>query len=146
MTTDTAAVSVEHVGGDRLRINIRQHELYADQPLDGGGDDTAPTPTELFLGSLAACVAFYAERYLRRQGVSTEGLSVRCDWTWASDPIRVGTVEIKVDAPTLPPDRQDAFLRIIERCPIDNTLRQPPAVRFTVATPAVRRPLPVFGV
>lgn len=132
METSTATLVVRQVSGDRLSLAVRGHELYTDQPVDGGGDDTAPTPTELFLGSLAACVAFYAERYLRRRGLSTEGLKVDCDWTWAHEPIRVGEIQIKVHAPGLPADLSDTFERLIERCPVHNSLRQAPEIRFTV--------------
>ncbi len=128
----TATIVVRYLAGDRLGISVRGHQLGADQPLEGGGEDTAPTPTELFLASLAGCVAFYAERFLRRHGLATEGLLVACDWAWARDPARVGEIEIKVEAPGLALEHYQAFSRVIERCPIHNTLRQPPEVRFRV--------------
>ena len=130
MAEKTAAIRVRHLGEDRLGISVRGHELFADQPVGDGGEDTAPTPTELFLASLAACVAFYAERFLRRHGLSTEGLTVACDYAWARDPARVGEIDIRVEAPGLTPDRYEAFTRVVERCPIHSTLRQPPEVRF----------------
>jgi putative redox protein len=67
---------VEHRGGDRFVINVRGHLVSVDQPVRDGGDDTAPTLTELFIASLASCVAFYAGRYLARHNLPTEGLAV----------------------------------------------------------------------
>jgi organic hydroperoxide reductase OsmC/OhrA len=49
---------VRHLDGDRFAINIRGHQIHVDQPIDAGGEDTAPTPTELFIAGLASCVAF----------------------------------------------------------------------------------------
>jgi hypothetical protein len=46
--------------GDRFAIDARGHTITVDQPADVGGADTAPTPTELFVASLAGCVGFYA--------------------------------------------------------------------------------------
>ena len=132
MSTTTPTITVRHLGGDRLAIGVRDHQLLTDQPVADGGDDTAPTPTELFLASLAACVAFYAERFLRRNALPMEGLAVTCDWAWARDPARVGEIELTVEAPGLTPDRREAFERVIERCPIHNTLQQAPDVRFLV--------------
>jgi putative redox protein len=57
-------LQVRHLGDDRFAIDVRGHEIVVDQPVDAGGQDTAPTPTELFVASLAGCVAFYARRYL----------------------------------------------------------------------------------
>ena len=45
-----------------MRVSVRGHELATDQPVADGGDDTAPTPTEMFVGALAACVGYYAGR------------------------------------------------------------------------------------
>src|SRR5205814_7126770 len=135
----TGTIAVQYLGDDRLGISVRGHQVRTDQPEEDGGTDTAPTPTELFLASLAGCVAFYAERYLRRHGLSTEGLEVACDWAWAREPLRVGAVELMVREPGLPPEREEAFRRLIEQCPIHNTLRQPPHVRFKLPASGIAR-------
>lgn len=64
---------VRHLEGDRFRVEIRGHAVEVDQPIEDGGDDKAPTPTELFAASLASCVGFYAERFLRRHDLPVEG-------------------------------------------------------------------------
>lgn len=46
---ENAVIRGVHQGGDRLLMTVRGHQLYSDQPLEGGGEDTAPTPTEMFL-------------------------------------------------------------------------------------------------
>lgn len=53
---------------DNFRVDITNgtHTWHADEPVDLGGDDSAPNPYDLLLGSLAACttitLAFYAKR------------------------------------------------------------------------------------
>lgn len=123
-------IKVAYVGGDRLQIEVRGHELFTDQPVDDGGDDTAPTPTEIFVSSLTACIAFYAERFLRRNKLSTAGLSVVSDYRWAENPHRVGEIDLVVEAPGLTPEKQSAFLRVIEHCTVHNTLHHPPEIRL----------------
>ena len=77
------ALTVAHQGGDRFRIRVRGHEIDVDQPVGDGGEDTAPTPTELFVAGLASCVAFYARRYLARHGLPADGLEVTAEYeTW----------------------------------------------------------------
>jgi len=99
---ETSPIRVAYQGGDRLLIGVRGHELRSDQPIDDGGEDTAPTPTELFLTSLAACVAFYAERFLRRHALSTDGLVVTCKYAFAANPTRIGDIDLNVEVPALP--------------------------------------------
>jgi putative redox protein len=133
MGTNTATIRVAHQGGDRLLIETRGHELRSDQPVEDGGEDTAPTPTELFLAGLAGCVAFYGARFLRRHGLSTAGLAVTCSYAWAANPTRIGEVDLMVEAPALTPKLREAFTKVIEHCTVHNTLRQPPVVRMRVA-------------
>lgn len=132
--TSGAAIIVSHETGDRLRIETRGHELFTDQPIEDGGDDSAPTPTELFVAGLASCVAFYAERFLRRHGLSADGLKVSCRYRWADDPHRVGEIDLEVDAPGLSPQKREAFIRVIDHCTVHNSLVRPPAVRIAVAS------------
>jgi len=126
-------ITASYVAGDRLRLRIRGHELFTDQPVEEGGDDTAPTPTELFVSSLAACVAFYAERFLRRNDLPALGLTVTCDYGWAENPHRVGAIELKVAAPEMPASKRAAFQRVIERCTVHNSLDRPPIVLIRLA-------------
>jgi putative redox protein len=140
MATDTATIRVVHQGGDRLLMTVRGHEIRSDQPVADGGDDSAPTPTELFLASLAGCVTFYAQRFLRRHGLPTEGLVVTCKYAWAANPTRIGEIDLTVDAPGLPPERLEAFARVVEHCTVHNTLRQPPEVRIHLPSVKVVAP------
>ncbi len=123
-------VHVQHEGGDRYRIRIRGHELFVDQPVDDGGEDTAPTPTELFIAGLASCVAFYAGRFLRRHDLSAEGFAVECGFAFAPDrPARVGKIELVVHLPEgFPEERRKAFLSVVEHCTVHNSLEHPPEV------------------
>jgi uncharacterized OsmC-like protein len=123
------SVHVTHRGGDRFEIGVRQHRLEVDQPLTDGGDDQAPTPTELFVSSLAACVAFYARRYLARHNLPTDGLAVHTDFTMAARPARVGQINLHIDLPAgLPQERRAALLAVAGHCTVHNTLATPPEV------------------
>lgn len=133
MAATAPSIVVTYAGGDVLRIAARSHEIFSDQPVEDGGEDTAPTPTEIFIAGLGACVAFYAERFLRRNGLSTDGLKVACGYRWADNPHRVGEIELMVDAPGLIETKRAAFSRVIDHCTIHNTLRQPPSIRIVVA-------------
>jgi uncharacterized OsmC-like protein len=126
-------VRVGHKDGDLFEIAIRQHLVLADQPLDDGGTDAAPTPTELFVAGLASCVAFYARRFLVRHGCPDSGLSVTATFTLAERPARVDEIRISVEAPGLPEERRAALLAVAAHCTVHNSLEQPPAVSIEVA-------------
>jgi len=139
LDTDAAAVvtnamRVETGGGEAYEIAVRGHRILVDQPADAGGQDTAPTPTELFVASLASCVAFYAGRYLTRHGYSRTGLAVEAQFALATDrPARVAAVRLTLHVPAdLPAERWAALRAVAAHCTVHNSLSQPPLVELTV--------------
>jgi putative redox protein len=127
-------VRVEHKGGDVFEIGIRGHLVYVDQPIEDGGSDLAPTPVELFVASLASCVAHYARGYLSRHDLPTEGLSVTATFTMADRPARVGEVTVSVTVPDgVPEERRAALLAVASHCTVHNSLAQAPEVSIKLA-------------
>ena len=132
MTTEPLAVT--HLGGDRFEIAVRGHTITVDQPVADGGTDEAPTPTELFIASLASCVAFFARRYLARHNLPTDGLAVDATYSISPRPARVGEIELVLRIPDgVPADRRDALLAVASHCTVHNTLETTPEVTITMA-------------
>ena len=126
-------VRVVHQANDRFDIVVRGHRITVDQPEEIGGQDTAPTPTELFIASLTACVGFCGRRFLARHRLP-DHIEVDCRWWMDKAPSRVGAAEISVSVPYLPPDKVDRFQKAIEHCTVHNTLERPPHVVITTTT------------
>jgi len=129
------AIHVRHVDGDEFEIAVRQHKLRVDQPVSDGGSDHAPTPTELFVSSLAACVAFYVRRYLSRHELSTEGLVVDATYSFATNPTRVGSIRVEVRLrDDVPAESRPGLLAVARHCTVHNTLEQSPEVQIDLVT------------
>jgi putative redox protein len=137
-SADVPPMRVEHRGGDKFDITVRGHVVRVDQPVKDRGEDTAPTPTELFIASLASCVAFYARRYLARHDLPTEGLAVEATFDMGAKPARVAGIDIRLTVPEgVPADRLGALLAVATHCTVHNTLTSEPEVSITLAdTPA----------
>jgi len=139
MTTTLPSGTVTHVDvnfldGETYEIGMRNHRVLVDQPERDGGDDRAPTPTELFVGSLAACVAFYAGRYLSRHGYQRDGLRVRAEFEMASDrPARVSSVRLTLRPPArFPAERLPALLAVAAHCTVHNSIITEPDITIAV--------------
>ena len=127
--TSASKLSVEHVGNDRFTIRVRGHSVVVDQPRDAGGRDTGPTPTELFVGALASCVAFYARRYLARHGLPETGLAVTASYSMGDKPARVADMSVRIHVPDgLTTEQRRALLAVASHCTVHNTLQQRAAV------------------
>ncbi len=66
--------------GTRTTINVRHHQWHADEPIEDGGTDTAPTPGELMLGALGSCMAITCKLYAERKGWDLQRVEVKLDY------------------------------------------------------------------
>jgi uncharacterized OsmC-like protein len=130
------AIRVTHLEHDRYRVDIRHHSLVVDQPPPGGGDE-GPTPTELFVASLASCAAHYVGRFVARRPALDQRFAVECDYEMSTiGPHRVSAVELRIAlADEVSPDVADAIVRSAEHCTVRSSIEVPPDVRVSVRTP-----------
>jgi putative redox protein len=127
---DAQGMEVRFVAGEVYEVTVRGHRLVVDQPAGAGGQDSAPTPTELFVASLATCVAFYAGRFLTRHGYSRDGLAMSVGYEMAGDrPARVSAINLAVRVPAgLPPERWAALRAVVSHCTVHDSLAVPSSV------------------
>ena len=126
---ESGTIQVRHIAGEQFEISPRQHRFRIDQPVPDGGEDSAPTPVELFVSSLAACVGVYARRFLVRHDLATEGLSVEADYSISTRPVRVEEIAIRLHSPDGVPDAKlPALLAVASHCTVHNTLQSLPKI------------------
>ena len=110
------------VNGFLHRIDVRNHQLTADEPVEQGGDDDGPSPQELLAASLASCTAVTVEMYAQRKGWDLGPVEVVCDYAPAERgcPTKF-KVELRLSSGCSP--EQIEKLRIIAaKCPVHRTL------------------------
>lgn len=74
-----SSITIHTEQGYRTAIQIRNHTLFADELIQDGGTDTAPTPMEIMLGTVGACIAVTTKAYAQRKGWQLERVSVDLD-------------------------------------------------------------------
>jgi putative redox protein len=103
-------------------VRVRDHHVSADEPLESGGDDTAPSPQELLAASLASCTAITLEMYAERKGWDVGPVEVDCEYTPAERgcPTRFGLTVRLPDG--LSEDQIQRLMQIAAKCPVHRTL------------------------
>jgi putative redox protein len=129
-----STVVVEHKTVTKYVATVRAHEVRVDQPLADGGTDEAPSPVELFVVSLATCVAYFAGRYLERHGLSREGFAVHAEYRKADrPPARIASIHLRVIVPAgLPAGLVKPLHAVVSHCTVHNSLREPPTVDIQI--------------
>jgi putative redox protein len=103
-------------------VEIREHELLADEPEENGGEDAGPSPQELLAASLASCTAITMEMYADRKGWAVGDLEVNVNY----EPAQRGSptkFEMQVRMPKeLPEEQREKLMQIAAKCPVHRTL------------------------
>jgi uncharacterized OsmC-like protein len=135
-------VIVRSLDNLRVQVDAGPHTLYADEPVDAGGDESGPDPYELLLGSLGACTAMTLHIYARRKGLPLEQVEVRLSHSREHDkdcqdcdeqPRRLDVITraLTLHGP-LDAQQRARLLEIAQKCPVHRTLTGTIEVRDTL--------------
>jgi uncharacterized OsmC-like protein len=137
------AVTTELEGGMACGTTARGHETLADEPRSLGGTDTAQSPVELLLTSLATCQAVTYRLWAAELGVALERVTI--DVEGAIDlrgflglaDVPAGYESIRMSVRLEGPEddaRYRALSEAVDRhCPVTDVLARPVEVRREVA-------------
>jgi putative redox protein len=103
-------------------VQVREHQLTVDEPLESGGADTGPDPQELLAVSLASCTAITMEMYAARKHWDIGHVEVDVEYNPADRgcPTRF---EIVLRLPDdLPEEQMQRLLVIAAKCPVHRAL------------------------
>ena len=127
-------ITVNREGNLKFNIQVRGHEVASDMSAKEGGQDAGPSPVDLFAGSLGACIAMMVQSYCNRHGYVDGEVGVSLTLELEDAPKRVGGIVIDVELPAeVPKDKWEVVKRMSERCPIHETLSNPPRVDIDIA-------------
>ena len=125
-------------GNKKVSADFKGFSVSTDQPERAGGDETAPTPFDLFLASLGTCAGIYALGFCQARGIPTDGLELtqRTEWDPHSHLVSKVTIEIKTP-PAFPEKYLDGIVKAANLCTVKRHLHAPPPIEVVTAAAAV---------
>lgn len=124
-------VTTAYAGDMLFETKIGAHVITADVPAAMGGKDRAPTPPDLFIASLGACVGAFVAQYCNRREIDPTSLSVDVSYEKADNPTRLQNLKVTIHLPACEVgDRREALLRVAEHCPVHETIETVEAIEF----------------
>jgi putative redox protein len=103
-------------------VQVREHQLTIDEPLDSGGENAGPDPQELLAVSLASCTAITMEMYAARKGWNIGHVEVDAQYTPAERGCPT-KFELVLRLPDDLPEEQVQRLQVIAaKCPVHRVL------------------------
>jgi putative redox protein len=122
-------------GGRRVDAQVRGHVVHTDQPVEGGGEDAAPSPYEMFLASIGTCAGIFVQGFCATRGIPFENIRIR-QRLGRDESGAIARVELDVELPEEFPERyRDAVVKAIDGCSVKRTIQAQP--QFVVRTEKV---------
>jgi ribosomal protein S12 methylthiotransferase accessory factor len=125
-------MTIDFPGGARVDAHFRNHDIRTDQPVSGGGEDSAPTPFDMFLASIGTCVGIYVLGFCRQRNLPTEGIRVIQHNHPDPQTGLMSRIDLEIQIPpTFPKQYHSALIRSAELCKVKKSLETPPQFEIT---------------
>ncbi|HEX7708139.1 MAG TPA: OsmC family protein [Thermoanaerobaculia bacterium] len=119
-------IEVSFPGGVAVDATFHGHTVHTDQPPPLG-EDSAASPFDLFLASIATCAGFYALRFCQQRNIPIEGLGVTMKSEKNPESKRIETAQIELRLPQAFPEKyRSAILLAVDQCTVKKHIMEPP--------------------
>lgn len=132
-------IRITFPGGKRVNAEMNGFAIPTDQPVEAGGEGTAPTPFGYFLASLGTCAGIYVLSFCQQRGIDTTGMSLAQQMAFETDDTgRNRLARLTIDIllpPGFPEKYRNAIVRTAELCTVKKVLMDPPEFVITASMP-----------
>jgi len=115
-------------GGKVITAHTHGHVIRTDQPLDNGGDNTAPAPYDLFLASIGTCAGIYVKSFCDKRGIPTDGIKIIQSSEWDQETRLPKVIKLDIKVPDDFPEKyRSSLINVAELCAVKKTILNPPS-------------------
>ncbi len=123
-------------GGKVVTAHSHGHIIKTDQPVTGGGQNSAPSPFELFLASIGTCAGIYVKSFCDNRSIPTDSIKIVQTTEYDEEtglPVNI-RLDIKLPA-DFPEKYKEAVISVAELCKVKKSMAAPPV--FEVVTSVI---------
>ncbi len=114
-------------GNKRVFADYKGFTIETDQPEQGGGDNTAPAPFDLFIASIGTCAGIFMLGFMQQREISTEGAGITLRTERDPEAGLIGRIVIDLHLPPDFPEKyKAAVVNAVELCTVKRHMHQPP--------------------
>jgi len=122
-------------GGKVVTAHSHGHVIKTDQPVHSGGQNSAPSPFELFLASIGTCAGIYVKSFCDNRSLATDNIKIIQTAEYDEEtglPINI-KLDIKLPA-DFPEKYKEAVISVAELCKVKKTIVTPPVFEVITST------------
>jgi len=128
-------MSIEIFFGENQRVNARLKDtvVYTDQPVESGGENSAPSPFVLFLSSIGTCAGYYIRSFCQERKISTDNIKIVQKMVYDHNTHLISDIIIEVElGPDFPDKYKNALLNVINQCKVKKHIEKPPKINTVI--------------
>ena len=127
-------IKVSFPGNVSVEAAVRGFVISTDQPEKSGGENSAPSPFELFTSSIATCAGYFAVKFCRSRNIDTTGMSLKMSYEWDKEQKRYPKMSINLDLPDSFPEKyRGAIIKAMDQCVVKKHILEPPDFEITAS-------------
>lgn len=120
-------------GGKIITAHLKGHDIKTDQPVAGGGTNTAPTPFDLFLASIGTCAGIYVKSFCDQRGIQTDKIKIVQSVDYNMEKHLPSNIKLDIQLPADFPEKyRNAVISAADLCAVKRAIADPPV--FEVVT------------
>jgi len=121
--------------GRKVSAEYNRHTIMTDQPVQYGGEDTAPAPFDLFLASLGTCAGFYVKIFCLKRNIPTDNIRIIQTMEVEETNGMIGKIKIDIKLPPDFPEKyKDAVVNSANLCAVKKHIQNPPEFEVFAST------------
>jgi ribosomal protein S12 methylthiotransferase accessory factor len=122
-------------GGKKVDTQIGRHVIRTDQPAAGGGEDSAPSPFNLFLAAIGTCAGIYVVGFCQKRELPTDGIRIRQRNHFDPETGVLARVELDIEVPPSFPEKyKEALVRVADQCAVKKAIQAQPTFEVRTVT------------
>jgi ribosomal protein S12 methylthiotransferase accessory factor len=120
-------------GGRRVDAQLGKHLVRTDQPVDNGGEDSAPSPFQHFLAAIGTCAGIFIQGFCQKRGLPTDGIRIVERPSYAEDGT-LSRVDLDIQVPASFPEKyREALVRVADQCSVKRAIQAQPVFQVRLA-------------
>lgn len=113
------------------KVNARYNGIVirTDQPLEAGGQGSAPAPFDLFLASIGTCAGIYVKSFCMQRGIPFDDIKLIQSMEFDNTKGLISKINLEIELPeSFPVKYKDAVIHAANLCAVKKHLLNPPEI------------------
>jgi len=121
-------------GGKKVDALFKGFTIKTDQPIDEGGEGSAPEPFSLFLASIGTCVGIYVLSFCQRNEIPIHNMKLNLTFKKNQNTHMIENIQIDIFLPKEFPEKyKNAIVKTAGVCTVKRHMENPPKFTITVS-------------